>query len=131
MKRLLVVLLAVVVGLVFVGSLYAQTTTEQATKPATGKMEAPAMSGKPATKEVTAGPCMQIVTACKNAGFIYGAYKKGDGLYYDCIDPIMQGKTRVPGATKPLPAVDSKLIAECKKKDPAFGTGEVGYKPTP
>ncbi len=74
------------------------------------------------------GPCQQIVKACENAGFKYGEAKKGYGLWLDCVDPIMQGKTTVPGATKALPSVDPKLAAECKAKNPKFGSGQVGTK---
>ena len=74
-------------------------------------------------------PCQQIAQACKTAGFIKGDWKKGDGLWRDCVDPIMQGQTSVPGATKPLPTVDANLVAECKAKHPKFGTGKVGGTP--
>ena len=83
------------------------------------------MAGKGSAPE---GPCKQIVDACKTAGFIPGDWKKGDGLWRDCVDPIMQGKSTAPGATKPLPAVDPKLVAECKAKHPNFGEGKVGSK---
>ncbi len=72
------------------------------------------------------GPCKQIEDACKNAGFIKGDWKNGDGLMRDCVNPIMQGVTNVPGATKPLPSVDAKAIADCKAKRPKFGQGKVG-----
>jgi hypothetical protein len=72
------------------------------------------------------GPCKQIAMACENAGFIKGDWKKGDGLWRDCVDPIVQGQTNVLGATKSLPTVDSKLISECKAKHPKFGAGKVG-----
>lgn len=74
-------------------------------------------------------PCKQIEQACKNAGFIQGDWKKGDGLWRDCVDPIMQGQSNVPGATKPLPAVSSGAIAECKAQHPKFGGGKVGSTP--
>ena len=70
--------------------------------------------------------CQPIVDACNNAGFKLGDWKKGDGTFRDCIDPIMQGKTTVPGATKPLPSVDANAIATCKAKHPKFGQGKVG-----
>jgi hypothetical protein len=70
--------------------------------------------------------CQQIAEACRSAGFIKGDWKKGDGLWRDCVNPIVQGKTSVPGATKPLPAVDGKLVADCKAKHPKFGGGKVG-----
>lgn len=70
--------------------------------------------------------CKQIAAICRNAGFIPGDWKKGDGLWRDCVDPIVQGVTSVPGATKPLPTVDGSLVAACKAKHPKFGTGKVG-----
>ena len=70
--------------------------------------------------------CKQVAQACQQAGFVKGDWKKGDGLWRDCVDPIMQGQTSVPGATKPLPAVDAKLVADCKAKHPKFGGGKVG-----
>jgi len=75
------------------------------------------------------GPCKQVEQACKNAGFIQGDWKKGDGLWRDCVDPIMQGQTSVPGASKPLPAVSAGAIAECKAQHPKFGGGKVGSTP--
>ena len=74
----------------------------------------------------TPGPCREVEQACKNAGFIPGDWKKGDGLWRDCVDPIMQGQTSVPGATKPLPKVDAKAVADCKAEHPKFGGGKVG-----
>ena len=74
------------------------------------------------------GPCKQIAQICQNAGFIKGDWKKGDGLWKDCVDPIMQGQTNVPGATKALPTVDPNLVTACKAKHPKFGGGKVGTK---
>jgi hypothetical protein len=79
-------------------------------------------------KDHAPGPCQQIEKACKDAGFIKGEAKKGFGLWVDCIDPIMQGKTSVPGATKALPSVDAGVVAACKAKNPKFGEGKVGTK---
>ncbi len=72
------------------------------------------------------GPCKQIAQACTSAGFIKGDWKKGDGLWRDCVDPIVQGVTSVPGATKPLPSVDPSVVAACKAKHPKYGEGKVG-----
>jgi hypothetical protein len=72
------------------------------------------------------GACASIAKACLDAGFIPGDWKKGDGLWRDCVDPIVQGQTSVPGATKSLPTVDAKSIAACKKHRPKFGEGKVG-----
>jgi hypothetical protein len=70
------------------------------------------------------GPCEQIVSACKNAGFVEGDYKKGYGLHVDCINPIMRGAPQPPKADKPLPAVSPQLVAACKQRHPNFGEGK-------
>ncbi len=70
--------------------------------------------------------CKEIAEACKKAGFMKGDWKKGDGLWRDCVDPIMQGQTSAPGATKPLPSVDANVIAACRAKHPKYGAGKVG-----
>ena len=82
--------------------------------------------GAPAQKGKPQGPCHQVIEACENAGFVQGEYKEGYGLWRDCIDPIMQGKTAAPGTTKALPSVDANLVAACRAKHPKFGSGEVG-----
>jgi hypothetical protein len=67
------------------------------------------------------GPCKQIVIACENAGFVQGAAKEGNGLWKDCVGPIMQGTPQPHNATRSLPQVNSQIVAECKAKHPNFG----------
>lgn len=69
-------------------------------------------------------PCAQIRTACGQAGFEKGAARSGNGLWKDCIAPIMQGTPRQPNASKPLPEIDPQVVAACKTKNPAFGQGK-------
>ena len=66
-------------------------------------------------------PCDQIIHICKQAGFVEGDYKKGYGLWLDCIDPIMRGTKQPAIADKPLPEVSPELIEACRQKDPRFG----------
>jgi hypothetical protein len=66
-------------------------------------------------------PCDQIIHLCKHAGFVEGDYKKGYGLWLDCIDPIMRGTKQPAIADKPLPQVPRELIEACRQKDPNFG----------
>jgi hypothetical protein len=35
--------------------------------------------------------CERILEACKQHGFIKGQWKKDNGLYKDCFDPIIKG----------------------------------------
>jgi hypothetical protein len=74
-----------------------------------------------ASAEQPLRPCDRIIHACKQAGFVEGDYKKGYGLWIDCIDPIMRGTKQPANADKPLPQVSSELIEACKQKDPNFG----------
>jgi hypothetical protein len=72
-----------------------------------------------AAKPDANSPCNQVESACKSAGFVDGA-KEGNGLWSDCIEPVMQGHPVSKGA-KPLPRVDDKVVAACHAKEPTFG----------
>jgi hypothetical protein len=65
--------------------------------------------------------CDQIIHLCKQAGFVEGDYKKGYGLWLDCIDPIMRGTKQPAIADKPLPEISAELIEACRQKDRNFG----------
>src|SRR5271154_1581183 len=64
------------------------------------------------------GACKRIEAACQSAGFVAGQFKKGFGLWRDCVDPIVQGKTptcEAGVACKPLPTnVNAGDISSCK-----------------
>ena len=64
------------------------------------------------------GPCEQIAEACRQAGFERGAAREGTGLQVDCMRPIMQGTAQPNRTSKPLPQVDSKIVAACKARNP-------------
>jgi hypothetical protein len=67
------------------------------------------------------GPCQQIVIACKDAGFVQGGAKEGNGLWKDCVGPIMQGTPQPHDAIRSLPQINSQIVGECKAKHPDFG----------
>jgi serine/threonine protein kinase len=69
----------------------------------------------------TDAPCEQIKNVCLDAGFVYGNIKKGNGLYADCMIPIVQGTRQPSAALKPLPPFDPQVAAACKSKNPKFG----------
>jgi len=66
-------------------------------------------------------PCAQIRTACLNAGFVQGAARQGIGLQIHCVTPIMQASAQPPTARRPLPAIDPKIVAECRGRNARFG----------
>jgi hypothetical protein len=37
--------------------------------------------------------CQRILSECKNLGFIQGQWKKDNGLWRDCFDPVVKGGT--------------------------------------
>jgi SPOR domain len=69
------------------------------------------------------GLCQQIRFACLNAGFVQGGAREGNGLWRDCIDPVMQGW--IPrGKRLPLPHVNPRIVAACRMNNPNFGRPE-------
>ncbi len=70
---------------------------------------APTPEPAPAPETVpTDGSCKKLVDACKAAGFVKGAHKTGKGLFKDCMEPLLAGKT-VEGVT-----VDAADVTACK-----------------
>lgn len=53
-------------------------------------------------------PCLKIQQACKKAGFVKGGAKEGKGLFVNCVQPILKGKS-VPGVT-----MDAATIQACE-----------------
>src|SRR5258708_4405803 len=80
-----------------------------------------ALAGATAAHAQAAGPCREIVAACREAGFTQGGARTGDGIQVDCVRPIMLGTAPPPRATKPLPQVDPQIVAACKARNPDFG----------
>src|SRR5258708_28756363 len=56
--------------------------------------------------------CVEIMAVCEQAGFVRGDAKAGDGLFVDCVVPILRGTPQRRRASKPLPQVDPRLRAE-------------------
>ena len=65
--------------------------------------------------------CIEIMASCEQAGFVRGDAKAGNGLFIDCVIPIVRGTPQRPRASKPLPQIDPKLVADCKMQNPNFG----------
>src|SRR5260370_4327768 len=82
-----------------------------------------ALAGGTAAHAQAAGPCREIVAACREAGFTQGGARTGDGIVVDCVRPIMLGTAQPPRASKPLPQIDPQIVAACKARNPDFGQG--------
>jgi N-acetylglucosamine-6-sulfatase len=68
-----------------------------------------------------AGPCAEIVAACRQAGFVPGGRPTGEGLQADCVRPIVMGSAQPRRAAKPLPQIDPQVVAACRAANPRFG----------
>jgi hypothetical protein len=55
-------------------------------------------------------PCRELEQACKSAGFAKGQHKQAKGLWKDCMDPILDGKS-VQGVS-----ADASVVQACKAK---------------
>ncbi|UYL08100.1 hypothetical protein B9G69_013700 [Bdellovibrio sp. SKB1291214] len=61
-------------------------------------------------------PCAKVKAACEAAGFKQGAHKDKKGLWKDCVDPVMEGKS-VAGVTVATSDIEAcKMKKEEKKK---------------
>jgi hypothetical protein len=46
--------------------------------------------------------CQRIINECKNLGFIPGQWKKDNGLWKDCFDPVVKGGGSATRDGKPI-----------------------------
>ncbi len=84
-----------------------------------------------AAQSAEAGPCQEIVAACKNGGFVAGDFRQGFGLWADCVDPIVHGTNRPANADRPLPVVAPEVVAACRQQNPTFGQQHKAGPPAP
>jgi hypothetical protein len=59
------------------------TGTSQQTQSSKGAQNHASAENNPA--------CQRILAECKKLGFIYGQWKKDNGLWRDCFDPVVKG----------------------------------------
>jgi hypothetical protein len=60
--------------------------------------------------------CAEIRGACKQAGFVRGHAETGEGVFVDCIAPIMRGTPQPRRASKPLPQISPQLVEDCRSR---------------
>ena len=86
--------------------------------------EIPSATSTAAPAGKAPGPCKQILASCEQAGFVKGEWKIGKGLYRDCLNPILDGKS-VSGVSADPSIVSACQAAKAKhqaKKAAAAGT---------
>jgi hypothetical protein len=59
--------------------------------------------------------CQRILSECKRLGFIQGQYKKDNGLWRDCFDPVVKGGGSATRDGKPISVpVSSSDVQACR-----------------
>ena len=64
----------------------------------------------PGTNNGAGQPCKQIEQACSSAGFVVGQAPQGNGLFKDCMQPVLKGQA-VKGVS-----VDPTVVTACKER---------------
>jgi hypothetical protein len=58
--------------------------------------------------------CQRIVSECERLGFIQGQWKKDNGLWRDCFDPVVKGGTATREGRSIQVPVSSNDIQACR-----------------
>jgi hypothetical protein len=86
------------------------TGTTQQTQPSKGAQNHNPVESNPA--------CQRIIAECKKLGFIQGQWKKDNGLWKDCFDPVVKGGGTATRDGKPISVpVSSSDIQSCRAAD--------------
>ena len=78
-------------------------------------------SSETGTTSPSTHPCAQITKACTDAGFQSRAAGRGNGIFADCMVPIIEGIPQPSTAKLPLPQIDPAIVQACKTVNPKYG----------
>jgi len=94
----------------------ASATAQLATHPTTSPTGQQNQASKAAQARAEQNPaCQKIIAECKNLGFIQGQWKKDNGLWKDCFDPVVKGGGSPTRDGKPISApVSASEIQACR-----------------
>jgi len=68
--------------------------------------------------------CQRIIGECKKLGFIQGQWKKDNGLWKDCFDPVVKGGGSATRDGKPISVpVSPADVQACKAAEGHHKTG--------
>jgi hypothetical protein len=91
----------------------ASATAQLATHPATSPTGQQAQASKARAEQNPA--CQKIIAECKNLGFIQGQWKKDNGLWKDCFDPVVKGGGSATRDGKPISVpVSASEVQACR-----------------
>jgi len=62
--------------------------------------------------------CQRIISECNRLGFIQGQWKKDNGLWKDCFDPVVRGNGSATRDGKPISVpVSSSDVQACRASE--------------
>jgi hypothetical protein len=83
------------------------TGTSPQTQPSKGAQNHTSAENNPA--------CQRILAECKKLGFIQGQWKKDNGLWKDCFDPVVKGGGSASRDGKPISVpVNPSDVQSCR-----------------
>ncbi|HXR16770.1 MAG TPA: hypothetical protein VN777_11280 [Terriglobales bacterium] len=98
--------------------LAADVAAQMTPSPATGgaPQTAPHKGGQNMVAAAEQNPaCQRIIAECKNLGFIPGQWKKDNGLWKDCFDPVVKGGGSATRDGKPISVpVNGSDVQSCR-----------------
>jgi hypothetical protein len=97
-------------------------TAQRAALPSTSgisQQTPPSSKGAQNHANVESNPaCQRILSECKRLGFIQGQWKKDNGLWKDCFDPIVKGSGNTTRDGKPITVpVSSSDVQACRASE--------------
>jgi len=95
------------------GNLVAQPAAGTSGNGTGQQAENPRSAQRRATAENNPG-CQRILSECKNLGFVDGQWKKDNGLWRDCFDPVLRGRTPTRDGKPINVPVSASAIGACR-----------------
>ena len=106
-------LLAVLMGV--------EVTAQTVARPATGSPTQQTQASKAAQNQAAAEQnpaCQRIIAECKKLGFVVGQWKKDNGLWKDCFDPVVKGGGSATRDGKPITVpVSASDVQACRASE--------------
>jgi hypothetical protein len=96
-------------------------TAQTVAHPSTGSATQQTQPSKAAQYHATAEQnpaCQRIINECKKLGFIPGQWKKDNGLWKDCFDPVVKGGGSATRDGKPISVpVSASDVQACRSSE--------------
>jgi hypothetical protein len=91
-------------GVFFLSVMIAADAMAQASQPNhPANQQAQNAAAQKAAQAIESNPsCSRILSECKKLGFVVGQWKKDNGLWKDCFDPVVKGGTQPTRDGKPI-----------------------------